>query len=113
MSGGFGDRINLKSGDIRWYVGGVWTPPPSGASFWTIVVQLDSAPFNLARLILRNGATFGKRITQFRCHLQAQAGFAHATSTGQGEQPYLFTLQEVLHCRHFLLASDELGQLDG
>ena len=37
----------------------------------------------------------GEQVTEFCCHLQTQAGFARATRSGQGDQPYLFTPQEV------------------
>jgi hypothetical protein len=60
-SGVPGDRINLRPGEIYWYTDGVWTPPPfpvAGEDFWVIAVALDSAPWNYARLVLRNGATF-------------------------------------------------------
>jgi hypothetical protein len=57
-SGVPGDRINLTAADIRWFVNGVWTPPPSGASFWTITIRIDRDLSNLAQLILRDGTTF-------------------------------------------------------
>ena len=37
----------------------------------------------------------GEQVTEFCCYLQTQAGFAYATRSRQGQQPYLFTLQEV------------------
>ena len=37
----------------------------------------------------------GEPVTQFCCHLQAQAGFAGAAGTGQGEQAHVLTLQEA------------------
>jgi hypothetical protein len=74
-----GDRIGLTfpstPGTVPWFASGGWTPPPSGASFWTIAVLLDSAPFNVARLILRDGATFNPPVPSN----QALVGLANAT----------------------------------
>lgn len=79
-SGVPGDRIGITAEDIRWSVDGVWTPPPSppaksGEDFWVIAVYLDSAPFNAARLILRNGATFDPPVPRN----QVLVGLANAT----------------------------------
>src|ERR1700751_3036516 len=77
-SGVPGDRINLTSAQIHWFVDGVWTLPPDpipGEDFWVIAVQLDSAPFNWARLILRNGATFNPPIPRN----QVLVGLANGT----------------------------------
>jgi hypothetical protein len=73
-----GDRINLTQEEIRWYVNGKWTPPSStapGQDFWVIAVALDSAPFNYARLVLRNGATFNPPVASD----QVLVGLANAT----------------------------------
>jgi hypothetical protein len=77
-SGVPGDRINLRPEEIVWYVNGVWTPPPNappGDDSWVIAVALDSAPFNYARLILRNGATFDPPVRRD----QVLVGLANAT----------------------------------
>ena len=77
-SGVPGDRINLTSAQIHWFVDGVWTLPPDpipGEDFWVIAVQLDSAPFNWARLILRNGATFNPPVPRD----QVLVGLANGT----------------------------------
>ena len=55
----------------------------------------------------------GEAIAQFRSHLQAQAGFARATRSGQGQQSYVFTTEQALHRRQFLLASNQRSELDG
>ncbi len=73
-----GDRINLTAAEINWFVDGVWTLPPNalpGEDFWVITVALDSAPFNWARLILRNGATFSPPVPRN----QVLVGLANGT----------------------------------
>src|SRR5213078_1543150 len=54
----------------------------------------------------------GEAVTQFRCDLQPQAGFAYAPRTSEREQPYLFTPQEILDKSHFLCTSDKWCGLD-
>ena len=49
----------------------------------------------------------GEAVRQLRCDLQPQAGFAYAPRTSEREQPYLFTLQEILDKSHFLCTSDK------
>src|SRR5260221_14091309 len=54
----------------------------------------------------------GEAVTQFRCDLQPQAGFAYAPRTSEREQSYLFTLQEILDKSHFLCTSGKWCGLD-
>jgi hypothetical protein len=74
-SGVPGDEIAITAADIVWFVGGVWTPPPSGNPFWRIAVALDAGGRNWAELILRDGATFNPPVPRN----QALVGLANIT----------------------------------
>jgi len=47
------------------------------------------------------------------CHLQAQARFADASRTRQGEEAHAFTQEVSLDGGHFLFSSNERSGLDG
>src|SRR5205823_13151190 len=53
--------------------------------------------------------TVGEVGTQSRCGSQGEARFAHASQTGEGQQAYLWTLQEGRDRLHLLLAPDQRG----
>jgi len=71
-----GDLIALRAQDIIWFdPAGNWVTPPGGAASWVIAVALDSAPFNWARLVLRNGATWNPPVLRS----QVLVGLANET----------------------------------
>jgi hypothetical protein len=71
-----GDRIALRAENIVWRdSAGNWVPPPSGREFWTIAVALDAAPFNWARLELRNGEVWSPPVPRS----QVLVGLANST----------------------------------